>query len=83
METRMTAVEMTGMVDQQRHLKLDGELPITGPRKVCVIVLCSLDDEGTENEWLYAAARNPAFDDLKDPQEDIYTLADGKLYELN
>ena len=26
------------------------------------------------------AAHNPAFDFLKDPAEDIYTLSDGKLF---
>lgn len=33
-----------------------------------------------EREWLHAAASNPAFDFLKDPEEDIYTLADGKPF---
>ena len=30
-----------------------------------------------ETEWLQAAAANPSLDFLKDPEEDIYTLADG------
>ena len=33
-----------------------------------------------ESEWLRSAASNPAFDLLKDPEEDIYTLADGKPF---
>lgn len=33
-----------------------------------------------EEEWLYAAASNPAFDFLKEPEEDIYTSADGKPF---
>jgi mRNA-degrading endonuclease RelE of RelBE toxin-antitoxin system len=33
-----------------------------------------------EYELLKAAIRNPAFEDLKDPTEDIYTLADGKQF---
>jgi hypothetical protein len=33
-----------------------------------------------EYEWLKAAMRNPVFDWLKDPEEDIYTLADGKPF---
>lgn len=33
-----------------------------------------------ELEWLRAAALNPAFDFLKDSEEDIYTLADGKPF---
>lgn len=43
---------------------LDGEIP----------------DEIDEQEWLQAAASNPVFDFLKDPEEDIYTLADGKPF---
>ena len=31
-------------------------------------------------EWMRAAAHSPAFDFLRDPEEDIYTLADGKPF---
>jgi hypothetical protein len=74
----MTAIELTGTVDERRQLQLDDLLPIPGPKRVRVIVLYSLVDEWSEMEWLQAAARNPAFDFLKDPEEDIYSLADGK-----
>ena len=33
-----------------------------------------------EYQWLKAVVRNPALDFLKDPEEDIYTLADGKPF---
>jgi len=39
--------------------------------------------EGTEvdeKEWLRAASANPAFDFLKEPEEDIYTLEDGRPF---
>ena len=36
--------------------------------------------EQEEYEWLKATVRNPAFDFLKKPEEDIYTLADGKPF---
>lgn len=39
-------------------------------------------EEINENEWLNAAASNPAFDFLKNPEEDIYTLTDGKPFHL-
>ncbi|MEI1373461.1 tetratricopeptide repeat protein [Nostoc sp. UHCC 0926] len=38
------------------------------------------EEEIDEQEWLKAAASNPVFDFLKDPEEDIYTLADGKPF---
>lgn len=80
MEARMRAIELTGTVDEQHHLVLDAAVPITGPKRVRVIVLYPLDDEIDEDEWLYAAAHNPAFDFLKDPSEDIYSLLDGKPF---
>ncbi len=35
-------------------------------------------EEIDESEWLKAAASNPVFAFLNDPEEDIYTLDDGK-----
>jgi hypothetical protein len=78
METTMTAVEMTGSIDENRQLHLDGVLPVSGPIPVRVIVLYSASAELDEIQWLQAAASNPAFAFLNDPEEDIYTLADGK-----
>jgi len=37
-----------------------------------------LDED--ETKWLQEAAANPAFDFLKDPEEDIYTLSDGRPF---
>jgi hypothetical protein len=80
METTMTAIEMTGRIDEHHQLQLDGPLPMSGPMRVRVIVLYSVDDEWDETEWLQAAAHNPAFDFLNDPEEDIYSLADGEPF---
>jgi hypothetical protein len=33
-----------------------------------------------EAEWLQAAACNPAFAFLKEPEEDIYSVTDGKPF---
>ena len=63
-----------------QRIRLDALLPIPGPMRVRVIVLYPLNDEWDETEWLQAAARNPAFDFLKDPEEDIYSLAGGKPF---
>jgi len=82
MEATMTAIEMTAMVDKDRQLQLDGVLPFAGPQRVRVIVLYRSDgdDKLDDVEWLKAAAANPAFADLGDLEEDIYTLADGKPF---
>lgn len=40
-------------------------------------------EEISESEWLYAATTNPSFDFLKEPEEDIYTLEDGRPFDGN
>jgi len=77
----LKAVEATGTVDSDRRLVLDGPLPIAGPSRVRVIILLTEEADLDEEEWLQAAAANPAFDFLKEPEEDIYTLADGKPFD--
>ena len=80
MEATMTAIETTGVVDEHHRLKLDEELPVSGPMRVRVIVLYPLAEGSDEDEWLRAAARNPAFGDLEAPEEDIYSLKDGEPF---
>jgi hypothetical protein len=74
MHSQMTAVEMTGTIDEHNQPHLDDKLPITGPKRVRVIVLTTVEEEISEDEWLKAAARNPAFQFLHDAAEEIYTL---------
>jgi hypothetical protein len=86
MEVPMTAIEMTGTVDENRQLKLDGELPFAGPKRVRVIVLSPITentDEFNEVEWLKASMSNSAFEYLHGSEEEIYIINDGKpFYEL-
>ena len=79
----MTAIEMTGTVDENHQLKLDGTLPFAGPKRVRVIVLSPRTEpanEISEMEWLKASLNNPVFEYLRDPEEDIYTISDGKPF---
>jgi hypothetical protein len=83
MEVPMTAIEMTGTVDENHQLKLDGTLPFAGPRRVRVIVLTQypeIADKLSETEWLKVSVDNPVFEYLRDPEEDIYTISDGKPF---
>ena len=77
------AIETTGVIDDRRQLWLDTPLPVVGPSRVRIIVLIPEEEykEISESEWLYAAAINPAFDFLKEPGEDIYTLEDGRPFD--
>lgn len=78
METTLTALEVTGVIDENHQLKLDQPLPVAGPISVRIIVLYPTPEDTDEAQWLRAAAANPAFEFLNDPKEDIYTLADGQ-----
>ena len=80
MNTALRAIEVAGTIDEQRQLHLDEQLPVSGPSRVRVIILVPDRTDIDERQWLRAAASNPAFDFLKDPEEDLYTPADGKPF---
>jgi hypothetical protein len=76
----VNAIETTGLVDEQRQLRLDEPLPIVGPSRVRVLILVPDPSDIEEGAWLRAAAGNRTFDFLKKEAEDIYTRADGKPF---
>ncbi len=80
MDAALTAIETTGTVDEHHQLRLDTALPITGPKRVRVIVLYADEHEPSDTEWLRAAMQNPVFADLSDPVEDVYAPSDGKPF---
>ena len=75
----MQAIHLAGRIDEDRKLVLEEEIPITGPRKVDILIL--LPDDDDESGWLKAGARNPTFGFLHDSREDIYTTQDGKPFD--
>ena len=80
MENAMKAIELTGTIDERGRLHLDEPVSHLGTGRVRVILLRREEGDIDESEWLRTAARNPAFEFLKDPAEDIYTLADGEPF---
>jgi hypothetical protein len=80
MEIVEKAIETTATINAQRQLVLDGPLPVTGPARVRVIILLPKEADIDEKEWLRAGSVNPTFDFLGAPEEDIYTLADGRPF---
>lgn len=44
------------------------------------VFLLPEESDLNETEWLQAAAVNPCLDFLKDIEEDIYTLSDGRPF---
>jgi len=75
-------IETGATVDERGHLELDEPIAPGGPRRVRVIVLLPDDEPADipESQWLAAAARNPAFDFLNDPREDVYSAGDGRPF---
>jgi len=74
----MKAIETTGTIDKKGGLLLDIPLRIK-EKKVKIIILMPEENELEEEKlWLTSISNNPAFDFLKDKEEDIYSIADGK-----
>ena len=76
----MKAIETTATIKENYQLLLDSPVLYRGKGKVRLIILLPDEDDIHEGEWLDAASANPAFDSLKDTEEDIYTDADGKPF---
>ena len=74
----LTAIETTGTIEQNGRIVIDETFSVNAPTPVRVIVLFPESDDLSENEWLQAASKNEAFDFLNGPEEDIYSLIDGK-----
>lgn len=75
----MRAIETTGTINKSGLLKLDKPFRTTKTQKVKVIILYG-DEDAEEIQWLNMLSNNPAFDFLKDKEEDIYSATDGKNY---
>lgn len=80
MEKAVRAIEVTGHIDERHQLHLDEPVELAGPTRVRVLILVPENEEIEETEWLKALSRNPAFDFLHDPGEDIYKPTDGKPF---
>lgn len=76
----MKAIETAGSLDKQHRLVLDDYLEIPTNTRLKVIVLIQEQEDISEKLWLTAAAGNPAFQDLGDPAEDIYSSGDGRPF---
>jgi hypothetical protein len=77
----LTAIETTGTIEQNGRIVIDETFSVSEPTSVRIIVLFPESEDFSENEWRQAASKNKAFDFLNEPDEDIYTLADGKPIE--
>ena len=79
----MKAIEVNATIDSPYELHLSSPLVGVSSKEVKLIVLFDEDtgEEINEQKWVkQTITNNSAFDFLKAPEEDIYTLSDGKPY---
>lgn len=74
------AFEVDGLIDDKKRLLINEPLPIKGPKKVKVLILIEEDDLDEEN-FYKSLSENPSFNFLKEPEEDIYSIEDGKDFK--
>ena len=77
----LTAIETTGRIEQSGRIVIDETFSVNAPTSVRVIVLFPASEDLNESAWLQAASKNEVFGFLNDPDEDIYSLRDGKPLE--
>lgn len=77
----LTAIETTGTIEQSGRIVIDETFSVNTPTLVRVIVLFPESEDVNESEWLQAAAKNEVFDFLHKPDEEIYSLSDGKALD--
>ena len=70
-------------IEIREHLFFPAELVIPANQKVKLIILIPEVEDIEEEEWLSAIQNNEAFDFLHDPEEDIYSIEDGRPIEKN
>ncbi|MEA3476069.1 MAG: hypothetical protein U9R23_06505 [Candidatus Cloacimonadota bacterium] len=80
MQVISKAVEVKGEIDKNHKLLLDEPLSSIPPGKVRIILMLENETDIKEQEWLLSAAKNSAFEFLKDLNEDIYSNSDGKPF---
>jgi len=74
------AIEVVGTIEGGRRVRLDEPLPPGVGGRVRLIILVG-ENEPTDREWLEAASQGGAFDFLNAPEEDRYTLRDGRPFD--
>ncbi|MFA6401151.1 MAG: hypothetical protein WCX31_05935 [Salinivirgaceae bacterium] len=77
----MKAIEITTKTDKQGHLKINYPMN-KKDSKVRIIILADekSDDVDEDKLWMNSISSNPAFDYLKDINEDIYSVTDGEPF---
>jgi hypothetical protein len=77
----MKAIEITTKTDNTGHLKINYPMNKRDSNVRIIILVDEKNDEVDEEMlWLNSISSNPAFDFLKDSNENIYSLTDGEPF---
>ena len=76
----MQAIEISGKIDENGDLKTFDRLQFRN-KEVKIILLFEEDELESNANWLKAAAKNPSFQFLSEPEEDLYTNLHGKPFK--
>ena len=77
----MKAIEITTKTDKSGHLKINYPMNKRDSNVRVIILVDEKNDEVDEEMlWLNSISSNPAFDFLKDSNENIYSLSDGEPF---
>ena len=77
----MKAIEITTKTDKTGHLKINYPMNKRDSNVRIIILVDEKNDEVDEEMlWLNSISSNPAFDFLKDSNENIYSLTDGEPF---
>jgi len=75
----MRAIEINSKTDQTGRLKFDYQI---GKSEKSVRILILLEDDAYQQEeeklWMDSLTKNPAFNFLNEPEEDVYSIKDGE-----
>ncbi|MCH6234774.1 hypothetical protein [Cognataquiflexum rubidum] len=74
----MKAIEIKAKTDKNGNLLISEKLHFSN-KEVRVLILVE-DEDIDEKSWLKALSKNPSFDFLSEPEEDIYTTKHGKPF---
>ncbi|MBI9037751.1 MAG: hypothetical protein JEY97_06420 [Bacteroidales bacterium] len=74
----MRAIEIASKTDARGHLKIDCQLDsLDSNVRVIILLDDNIPDQDEEKLWMSSISKNPAFDFLNDPSEDVYSINDG------
>lgn len=74
----MKAIEFNAKTDGEGTLIIEHPLKLPNVNVRVLILIDDEDEERGEMQWVKALSKNPSFDFLNDPDENIHTLKDGK-----